>query len=161
MAVDHNQLRKMASDTVDPIDWSTPPPYTGQYPLSYTYCTVQCWLQITRLAALSEPRSCDHRNARPTHCLCSRSGFLLSGCTGRHSAEYSAVCRILRSNVWGLAEILSDLTVASSQYDILFWSQICVTCRSCWFPVSVALSCCGMAAYVRDGYGTFRPPKFE
>ena len=22
------------------------------------------------------------------------------------------------------------------------WSQICITCRSCWFPVSVALSCC-------------------
>ena len=22
------------------------------------------------------------------------------------------------------------------------WSQICVTCRRCWFPVSVALSCC-------------------
>ena len=22
------------------------------------------------------------------------------------------------------------------------WSQICVTCRSCWFPDSVALSCC-------------------
>ena len=22
------------------------------------------------------------------------------------------------------------------------WSQICVTCRSCWFPVSFPLSCC-------------------
>ena len=29
-------------------------PYTGQYPLSSTYCTVQCMLQITRLAATSE-----------------------------------------------------------------------------------------------------------
>ena len=46
-----------------------------------------------------------------------------------------AVCRILCSNVRGLAGNLSDLTVASSQYDIL-------TCRRCWFPVSVALSCC-------------------
>ena len=26
VAVDHNQLRTMASDTVDPIDWSHPPP---------------------------------------------------------------------------------------------------------------------------------------
>ena len=58
VAVDRNQLRTMASATVDPIDWSHPPPYTGQYPLSSTYCTVQCGLQITRLAALSEPRTC-------------------------------------------------------------------------------------------------------
>ena len=42
----------MASETVDPIDWSHPPLYTGQYPLSSTYCTVQCGLQITRLVAL-------------------------------------------------------------------------------------------------------------
>ena len=53
-----------------------------------------------------------------------------------------AVCRILCSNVRGLAGNLSDLTVASSQYDILLCSQICLTCRRCWFPVSVALSCC-------------------
>ena len=34
----------MASETVDPIDSSHPPPYTGQYPLSSTYCTLQCGL---------------------------------------------------------------------------------------------------------------------
>ena len=27
----------MSSETVDPIDWLQPPPYTGQYPLSSTY----------------------------------------------------------------------------------------------------------------------------
>ena len=27
-----HQQRTMASETVDPIDWSQPPPYTGQYP---------------------------------------------------------------------------------------------------------------------------------
>ena len=32
-------------------------------------------LQITRLTALREPRSCDLRNARPTHCLCGHSGY--------------------------------------------------------------------------------------
>ena len=42
VAVNHKQLRTMASETVDPIDWSHPPPYTGQYPLSSTYCTLQC-----------------------------------------------------------------------------------------------------------------------
>ena len=52
---------EMASETVDPIDWSYPPPYTGQYPLSSTYCTLQCGLQITTLASLSQPRTCDIR----------------------------------------------------------------------------------------------------
>ena len=67
----------MASETVDPIDWSHPPPYTGQYPLSSTFCTVQCGLQITRLAALCEPRTCDLQKARPTHCLCGGSEYNL------------------------------------------------------------------------------------
>ena len=53
----------------------TPPPYTGQYPLSSTYCTVQCGLQITRFAALSEPRTCNLRNTRTTDCLCGHSGY--------------------------------------------------------------------------------------
>ena len=56
-----------------------------------------------------------------------------------------AVCRILCSNVRGLAGNLSDLTEASSQHDILFCSETLVSdmrqCRSCCFPVSVALSC--------------------
>ena len=65
----------MASETVDPIDWSHPPPYTGQYPLSSTYCTVQFGMQITRLTALTVMRTCDLRNARPTHCLCGHSGY--------------------------------------------------------------------------------------
>ena len=61
VAVDYNQLRTMASEAVDPIDWLHLLPYTGQFPLSSTYCTVQCGLQITRLTATSEDRS----NARP------------------------------------------------------------------------------------------------
>ena len=49
-------------------------------------------------------------------------------------------------------------------------SQICITCRSCWFQVLVALSCCigagclnarGMGAYVRNRYGAFSQPIFE
>ena len=63
--------------------------------------------------------------------------------SGRGDKPWGAAsCRILCSNVRGLAGNLSDLTVASSQYDILLCSQICVTCRRCWFLVSVALSCC-------------------
>ena len=53
----------MASKTVDPIDWSHPPPYTGWYPLSSMYCTaMRTGLQIRRLAALSQPRTCDLRS---------------------------------------------------------------------------------------------------
>ena len=33
VAVNHNQLQRMASETVDPIDWSHPYPHV-QYPLS-------------------------------------------------------------------------------------------------------------------------------
>ena len=86
-----------------------------------------------------------------------------------------AVCRILYNNVRGLAGNLSDLTVASSQYDILFCStetlvsdmrhvsELLVPC----FGRPVLLCRCkvprarGMAAYIRDGYGAFRQPKFE
>ena len=52
------------------------------------------------------------------------------------------VCRILCSNARGLAENLNDLTVASSQYDILLCSETLVS-------------------DVRDGYGPFRQPKSE
>ena len=56
------------------------------------------------------------------------------------------VCRILCSNVRGPAGNLSDLTVASSQYDILLCSETLVSdmhhMSRCWFLVSVALSCC-------------------
>ena len=85
-----------------------------------------------------------------------------------------AVCRILCSNVRGLAANISDLTVASCQYDILLCSQTLVSDMKhvsevlisgfgrpvllCWGNMHRAR---GMAAYVRDGYGAFRQPKFE
>ena len=85
-----------------------------------------------------------------------------------------AVCRILCSNVRDLAGNLSDLTVASSQYDILLWSETLVSDIRHVSEVLVPGFGCpvllcqgkmprarGMAAYVRDGYGAFRQPKFE
>ena len=51
------------------------------------------------------------------------------------------VCRILCSNVLGLAGNLSDLTVASSQYDILLCSETLVS--------DMRLSCCIAARSVR------------
>ena len=86
------------------------------------------------------------------------------------------VCRILSSNMRGLAANLSELTVASSQNDILLFSVTLVSDMRHVSEVLVPawfLSPCrvvsgqlmprarGMAAYVRDGYGAFRQPKFE
>ena len=81
---------------------------------------------------------------------------------------------ILCSNVRGLAGNLSDLTVASSQYDILLCTETLVSYMCHVSEVLVpgfsrpVLLCRGkmprargMAAYVRDGYGAFRQPKFE
>ena len=84
------------------------------------------------------------------------------------------VCRLLCSNVLGLAGNLSDLTVASSQYDILLCSETLVSDSRHVSELLVprfgrpVLLCRGrmprargMAAYVRDGYGAFRQPEFE
>ena len=84
-----------------------------------------------------------------------------------------AVCRVLCSNVRGLAGNLSDLTVASSQFDILLCSETLVSDMHHVSEVLVPGLCrpvlCrgkmprarGMAAYVRDGYGAFRQTKIE
>ena len=84
-----------------------------------------------------------------------------------------AVCRILCSDLRGLARSLSDLTVASSQYDILLCSETLVSDMPHVSEVLVpgfgrVLLCrgnmpqaSGMAAYILDGYGAFRKPKFE
>ena len=75
-----------------------------------------------------------------------------------------AVYRLLCSNVRGLAGNLSDLTVASSRYDILMCSEtlvsICVTCWSCWFADLVALYCCAGAGCLGPG-GWRHPYKME
>ena len=79
-----------------------------------------------------------------------------------------ASCRILCSNVRGLSGNLSDLAVASSQYDILLCSETLVSDLLVPGFGRPVLLCRGklprarrMAAYVRDGYGAFRQPKFE
>ena len=83
-------------------------------------------------------------------------------------------CRILCSNVRGLSKNLSDVTVVSSQYDLLLCSETLVSDRRHMSEFLVpgfgrpVLLCrdrvpraCGLAAYVRDGYGAFCQAKFE
>ena len=64
-----------------------------------------------------------------------------------------AVCRILCSNVRGLAGNLSDLTVASSQYDILLCSETLFSDMRHVSEVLVPGFCRPVVA--------FRQPKFE
>ena len=84
------------------------------------------------------------------------------------------VCRLLCSNVRGLAGNLSDLTVASSQYDILLCSETLVSDSRHVSELLVpgfgrlVLLCPGrmprargIAAYARDGYGAFRKPSLS
>ena len=86
----------------------------------------------------------------------------------------SEACRILFSNVRGLSQNLSDVTVASSQYDLLLCSETLDSDRRHISEFLVpgfgrpVLLCRdgmprarGMAAYVPDGYGAFCQPKFE
>ena len=74
----------------------------------------------------------------------------------------------------GLSWNLSDLALVSSQYDILLCSETLVSdlrhVSELLVPGfgRIVLLCRGklprahgMAAYVRDGYGAFRQPKFE
>ena len=85
-----------------------------------------------------------------------------------------AVCRILCSNVRGLAGNLSDLTMTSSQYDILLCSETLVSdmrhvsevlvpsfCRPLLLYRGKMPRARGMAAYVRAGYGAFHQSKFK
>ena len=84
------------------------------------------------------------------------------------------VCRRLCSYLRGLVGNRSGLTVASSRYHILLCSKTLVSDMRQVSELLVpgfgrpVLLCRGrmtrsrgMAAYVRDGYGAFRQPKFE
>ena len=48
IAVNHNQLRTMASETVDPIDWSQPPPLWAVPPERLAHIINQCKLSGNR-----------------------------------------------------------------------------------------------------------------
>ena len=101
----------------------------------------------------------------------------VSGCGDTQCSAASCSCclQILCNNVRGLARNLGDLTVASSQYDILLCSETLVSdvrrvsdllvpgfgrpvllCRG-KIPNSSPMDGC----IRRDGYGAFGQPKFE
>ena len=95
----------------------------------------------------------------------------ISGCGDKpwQRRPAPAACRILCSSVRGLAGNLSDLTVTSSQYDILLCSETLVSDMRHVSDVLVpgfgrTVLCRGkmprargMAAYVRDGFRSISP----
>ena len=91
-----------------------------------------------------------------------------------HRRPVPGACIILGSNVRGCSRNLTDLTVASSQYDLLLCSETLVSDRRHMselllpgFGLPVLLCrdemprAHGLAVYVRDGSGAFSQPKFE
>ena len=76
VTVDHNQLLTMASETVDPIDWSYPPTLLGNTPWAPRIARCKCGPQISRLAAATMARTRVHGDARPTHYLCGHSWYV-------------------------------------------------------------------------------------
>ena len=105
---------------------------------------------------------------------CLRFRFLDVDTNPSRRRPVTVVSRIHCSNVRDLARNLRDLTLATSQYDILLCSETLVSdirhvldLLVPGFGRPVMLCRCkmprarGMAAYVRDGYGAFRQPKFE
>ena len=48
VAVNHNQIRTMASETADPIDWSHPQPSWAVPPERLVHCINQCTLSGNR-----------------------------------------------------------------------------------------------------------------
>ena len=56
-------------------------------------------------------------------------GFRMWRLTRAPRRPVPGACRILCSNVRGLSKNLSDVTVASSQYDLLFCSETLVSDR--------------------------------
>ena len=110
----------------------------------------------------------------PIFYVCLRLRFLDVETNNGPRRPVPTVCRLLCSNEPGLAGNLSDLTVASPRYGMLLCSETLVSdMRHVSEFLVVAFSrpvlLCqgrmplvrGMAAYVRDGYGAFRQPKFE
>ena len=105
---------------------------------------------------------------------CLRHRFLDLDTNPGQRRPVPSVFRILFGNVRCLAGNLSDLTMASYQYDILLCSETLVSDMRHMSELLVPgfgrpVMLCrgkmprarGMAAHVRDGYGSFRQPKFE
>ena len=79
-----------------------------------------------------------------------------------------AVCRLFCNNLQGLSGTISDLTMSSSQHDILLCSETLVSellvpefGRPVLLYRGTMVRAREIVAYVRDGYGAFRQPNID
>ena len=73
VAVNHNRLRTMASQTVDPIDWSHHPPSWAVPPELLVHSINQCNLSTTRTC---------NRSMRGNHLVCAATQGMAGGICG-------------------------------------------------------------------------------
>ena len=63
--------------------------------LHVLHTAMQPGLRITRLATLSQPRTCNLRSARPMHCLCGHSGLTWQWDMSKHKISLFIITKIL------------------------------------------------------------------
>ena len=120
VAVNHNQLRTMASETVDPIDWSYPPPSWAVPPERLLVHSIN---QCTQLDSNVQPQ-----HARQPPCLCGHSG----------KVSYSSGLNLITIRLWLRSDSDYDQTLitirlwlrSDSDYDqtlitIRLWLRFC------------------------------------
>ena len=84
VAVSQNQLRTMASETVDPIDWSHPPPSWAVLPERLVHSINQCNLRRNRTC---------NRNTRGNHLACAATQGIYQGLLASMSPEQAVDVR--------------------------------------------------------------------
>ena len=82
VAIDHNKLRTMASETVDPIDWSQPPPSRAVPPERLVHSINRCnsataEILFCNLATFSMRGQCGYSGYVNNWRLCQWPGFVL------------------------------------------------------------------------------------
>ena len=132
VAVDHNQLRTMATGTVDPIDWWHPPP-SWAYPLStFVHSINQC--------SLSWNRSSNRQYARQPPYLCRHSGFAIvatvcaDGCLCRLTATiFMIITRPCMHKVFSKHFKCNHCMNAVVSLQVVMNNCKCRVIHSCWY----------------------------
>ena len=90
VAVNHNQVRTMASETVDPIDWSYSPPSWAVPPERLVHSINQC----TQRDSNVQPQ-----HVRQPSCLCGHSGWCSVGPCGGGDEVQGPVAAVMQCPV--------------------------------------------------------------
>ena len=119
VAVNHIQLRTMASEMVDPIDWSHPPPSSAEPPERLVHSINQC----TQLDSNVQPQ-----HVRQPPCLCGHSGHKI---TKRHVIENICLRYLLNlleksENEWKSPLWMNKLQSGPLTHTPLLYPMFCI-----------------------------------